>query len=109
MQLAQSCWAANAALLQAQGLNEQSLLHTWQAVCCNIRHCLQHGKGFKIPGLCSILPDPRAGGGTKLLLCDLLLKCIPQMQLGKGCLHHALVKQQVQGVETLNTARLAHE
>lgn len=81
---------------------------TWQAVCSGISSSVQLGHGHKVPGICTVLPHTAGQPGIKVLLSDTPLKAAPGMQLGKGCVHHASVRQQVQGVETLNTAKLAH-
>lgn len=83
---------------------------TWQAVSRNIQETVQNGRGFKIPGLCIILPSiPGSPAAATVLVSDKLLQMAPQLQLGRGCVHHASVKQQVQGVDTLNTAKLMHK
>lgn len=88
-----------------QGVTQAHLQQTWQAVCSSTSTSIQQGRGHKIPGLCTVLP---AAGGVKVLVSDTLLKFAPQLQLGQGCVHHASVRQQVQGVDTINTASLAH-
>jgi hypothetical protein len=106
--LLQSCWAAHGQLLSAEGLSEHHLQQTWQVVCSGISSSVQQGRGHKVPGICTVLAHAAGQQGIKVLLSDTLLKTAPGMQLGKGCVHHASVRQQVQGVETLNTAKLAH-
>lgn len=106
--LLQSCWAAHAQLVSAEGLCENHLQQTWQAVCSGISSSVQMGRGHKVPGICTVLPQAAGQPGIKVLLSDTLLKAAPGMQLGKGPVHHASVRQQVQGMETLNTAKLAH-
>jgi hypothetical protein len=86
-------------------VTQAHLQQTWQAACSSISTSIQQGRGHKVPGLCTVLP---AAGGPKVLLSDTLLKIAPQLQLGQGCVHHASVRQQVQGVDTVNTASLAH-
>lgn len=102
--------------LSMQGITEAHLQQTWQAVCSSIISSLQSGRGHKIPALCTVLPSTAVTGadlqagqqGVKVLLSDQLLKVASQLQLGKGCVHHASVRQQVQGVNTVNTAKLAY-
>lgn len=97
--------------LLPQGIIEEHLQQAWSAVCSSITSSLKQGRGCKLPGLCTVLPstaasDLQAGQPCKVLLSDQLLRFAPQLQLGRGCVHHASVKQQVQGVDTLNTAKL---
>ncbi len=99
-----------------QGLAEDHLQQAWSAAGNSIVSSLKQGRGCKLPGLCTVLPstavsvaDSQAGQPCiKVLLSDQLLKVAPQLQLGRGCVHHASVKQQVQGVDTLNTAKLTY-
>lgn len=88
-----------------QGVTQAHVQQTWQAVCSSISTSIQHGRGHKVTGLCTVLT---AAGGVKVLLSDTMLKFAPQLQLGQGCVHHASVRQQVQGVDTVNIASLAH-
>jgi len=92
---------------QPQGLSEACLRQTWQAVTNNIKESLKGGRGYKIPGLCTILPGVSAAPAA-VLLSDQLLTAAPHLQPGKGCIHHASVKQQTQRVDVLNVAKLAH-
>lgn len=98
-----------------QGLIEEHLHQTWSAVSSSIISSLKQGRGCKIPGLCTVLPSTTSPGDVqagqpcmKVLLSGELLKIAPQLQLGRGCVHHASVKQQVQGVDTINTAKLTY-
>lgn len=59
--LLQSCWAAHAQLLLAEGLSEKHLQQTWQAVCSGISSSVQMGREHKVPGICTVLPTAASG------------------------------------------------